>query len=153
MLQRKQSLFMLLSMAAVMVSFFFPFGTLTDAAGELALRSYGVKDAQGAYLDTVSTYWFHIPLTLALLMTGYAIMSFTDRQRQILVLRFSFLVFALSFILISFYISDAQRVYAASTFRFGVASMMPFVALILNWMAARAVRADEQLVRSVDRIR
>lgn len=143
---------MLLSVALVIATYFLSFGAIHGET-DLQLRSYGVKDTTGDYLSTVNSYWLHLPLALSALLTSWSIGLYRDRRRQIFLLRITFFLFAITFILLSLYVSDAQRVYPQAKLSIGPAFVFPPFALVLNWLSARMIRRDEELVRSVDRIR
>jgi hypothetical protein len=153
MIQRIQSLYLLLGAAALILSYFVSFGTLPAAEAEYAVRSYGLKGADGNYLEGVSTYWFHIPLSLVIAANLWALVKFGDRRAQLNLVKGTFVLFAVSFVLLSLYIYGAGTAYPEAPMKPGVAVVLLFIALLLNWLAARAIRKDEELVRSVDRIR
>ncbi len=153
MIQRVQSLYLIISVFAIVLSYFLPFGSLESFQGVLEIRSYGLKNAAGEYLESVSSYWFHIPLFLVVLLDVFVLSQYRDRKRQIQFLRISFLLFAVSFILLSLYINSAGQLEGAGHLQMGISLLLPFAALVCNWLAAKAIRKDEALVRSVDRIR
>jgi hypothetical protein len=153
MIQRIQTLFLLVSTVALVVSYFIPFGSFSEGIQLLELRSYGIKSQEGIYLDTVSTWWFHIPLSMVIVANLWTLFLFNDRRRQILILKLTFLLFAISFVLLSMYIHDAGKAYADTKMKPGISVVLLFVGLALNWLSARAIRKDEELIRSVDRIR
>jgi multidrug transporter EmrE-like cation transporter len=153
MIQRRQSLFLAASILLLVFSYFIPFGTIMHGEELLFIRSYGLKSADGNYLPDISTYWFHLPLSLIVLLNGYTLFKYRERKSQIIWLKFTFLLFAVSFVLLSMFISGIPAALPGSVLTAGPAIACPFLALLLNWLAARAIRKDEELVRSVDRIR
>lgn len=68
------------------------------------------------------------------------------------IVRSTFILFALSYSLLAFYVMDAQKVLDA-TFQVSTAVFFPFTAMLCNWLALCAIQKDEELVKSVDRIR
>ena len=153
MIQRIQSVFMAISIALIIAAFFIPLGYFSDTAESLTMTAYGVKDAAGTSMAGVNTYWFIIPLTLALAVTIKALFGYKSRVSQLRDLRLSFVALAFSFLLMAFYVNSAQGAIVAKVFSMGIGFFMPFGALIFNWLAARAIRKDEALIKSVDRIR
>ncbi|MFN8776120.1 MAG: DUF4293 domain-containing protein [Flavobacteriales bacterium] len=153
MIQRIQTLFLLVATAALVVSYFIPFGYFPMDEQMLEIRSYGVKDASGEYLSTVSTWWFHIPLSLVVAANLWTLFQYNRRRHQILILRATFVLFAVAFVLLSMYIYGVDQIYAPASLRPGLSVFLLFAGLLLNWLAARAIRKDEELIRSVDRIR
>jgi hypothetical protein len=149
MIQRKQSLFLIASVLLFLSTFGFPFGTI----GSFELHNYKVIAADGTAVEGVSTYYFSIPLAIASLISAYAIFLFGSRQRQMAVVRISFIFYAISFALMSLYMMSAAKVITEASLHLGVSFFLPFAAFFSNLIALRAIRKDEQLVKSVDRIR
>jgi len=153
MFQRAQSVFIIAAMLLIVCSYFIPFGTFSDGVNGLNMGAYGIKNDAGEMLNEPSSYFLYIVHFLILVIDGYALISFKKRSLQIRVLRFGFLMFAISFILIALYINDGNAAFPGMHFTPGISLFLPIGAVLFNWLAARSVRKDEELVRSVDRIR
>lgn len=153
MIQRVQSLYLILSIILLVGSYFVPFGTVALDSSEWAIRSYGLRNADGVYASEPGSYWFHIPLTAIILANTYSLFNYSNRKRQLRVLRFTFLLFAASFVLLSLYIFQIGSVYPDGVVSPGASLLILFGALASNWFATRSIKKDEELVRSVDRIR
>lgn len=149
MIQRKQTLFLIASVLLFLTTFGFPFGTI----GTFELHNYKVIAADGSAVEGVSTYYFSIPLAFASLISAYAIFLFGNRRRQMAVVRISFIFYAISFALMSLYLMSAAKVITDNSLSPGISFFLPFAAFFSNLIALRAIRKDEQLVKSVDRIR
>ncbi|MFN0031191.1 MAG: DUF4293 domain-containing protein [Flavobacteriales bacterium] len=147
MIQRRQSIYLLLATALIVCSYFFPFGYVGDAV----LRSYGVKH-HGQYIADVSSYWFHLPLFIVCLLLLIAFFSFTNRKRQMALLRGTYIFYVVSFSLLAFFVWNAQHKLQGE-FQAGISLFMAFAAMLFGYLALRAIRQDEELVRSADRIR
>jgi hypothetical protein len=153
MIQRVQSLFMLISIFSIIATFFVPIGTMADEASIMQMTPYGVQEPESGLRLANNNYYFYAPLTVALVLTIRALLSFKNRKSQILSLKFSFLLFAATFVLMALYVNDVQGALQGMKFALGVGFFLPLVAIALNWLAARAIKKDEELVKSVDRIR
>lgn len=149
MIQRKQTLFLLASVLLFLSTFAFPFGTL----GSNVLHNYKVIAADGSTVEGITNYSFSIPLAIASILSAAAIFLHQNRQRQMAAVRLSFIFYAVSFALMSLYILDAAKVLSTESFSIGVSFFFPFGAFFSNLIALRAIRKDEQLVKSLDRIR
>ena len=149
MIQRKQTLFLAASLILFLSTFAFPFGTI----GSHELHNYKVIAADGSAVEGISTYYFSIPLAIASLISAYAIFLYAGRKRQMAVVRLSFIFYAASFALMSLYIMNAVKVLNAEPFSIGISFFLPFAAFFSNLIALRGIRKDEQLVKSLDRIR
>ncbi len=149
MIQRKQTLFLLASVLLFLSTFSFPFGTL----GSNVLHNYKVIAADGSTVEGITNYSFSIPLAIASILSAVAIFLYQNRKRQMAAVRLSFIFYAVSFVLMSMYISDAAKVLSTESFSTGISFFLPFGAFFSNLFAVRAIRKDEQLVNSLDRIR
>lgn len=149
MIQRKQTLFLIASVLLFLTTFGFPFGTL----GSYELHNYKVIAADGSAVEGVSTYYFSIPLAIATLISAYSIFLYGNRQRQMAVVSISFIFYSISIALMSLYLMSASRIIAESELSLGISFFLPIAAFFSNLIALRAISKDEQLVKSVDRIR
>lgn len=149
MIQRKQTLFLAISVLLFLSTFAFPFGTI----GLNELHNYKVMGADGTAVDGISTYYFSIPLAIASIISAYAIFLYANRSIQMAVVRLTFIFYAASFALMSMYILDAVKVLPNETFALGISFFLPFAAFFCNLIALRGIKKDEQLVKSLDRIR
>jgi hypothetical protein len=149
MIQRKQTLFLAASVILFLSTFAFPFGTI----GSYELHNYKVISIHGGDLQEISTYYFSIPLAIASIFSAFAIFLYSNRMRQMAVVRISFIFYAASFALMSLYIMNAVKVIGGESFQLGVSFFLPFAAFFCNMIALRGIRKDEQLVKSLDRLR
>lgn len=149
MIQRKQSIYLLLSIAAFVASYFFPFGQFAQHE----LYAYHAKDLFGTPVEGINHFWFHAPYAVAALVSAVVIFLYGNRPKQMAVLRLTFILFAASFALMAFYIRGAASVLNDTDFMPGVSFILVFFSFLLNMLALRSIKKDEMLVRSVDRIR
>lgn len=152
MIQRKQSIYLIL--AATMCAT----ATLTtlfklEFAGEIfTIQSTGLYDSQ----DELQLY----PYVLApLLITGglYSLISisfFKDRKKQMKHIRWVAWITGLANVaLLGFLVISINELGPDAKFKFSVFALTPFLAFLFSILAYRGVKADEELIRSVDRIR
>ena len=149
MLQRKQTIFLAASILLFFASFTQPFGTI----GTYELHNYKVIAHDGSEAADISTYYFSIPFAIASIISAIAIFMYSNRQRQMAIVRLSFIFYAASFALMSLYIMDAVKVLTPEPFALGISFFLPFAAFFLNLIALRGIKKDEQLVKSLDRLR
>lgn len=153
MIQRIQSLYMFLAIAAIVLTFLIPIGKMADGVITADVTPYGVYDSQANVRMVPDDYLFYIPLALALILTVLSFFSYNDRKAQIKYLKLTFFLFAVTFVLMALYINDVQSVLQGMTFSLSAGFFFPLLSVVFNWLAAKAIRKDENLVRSVDRIR
>lgn len=153
MLQRIQSVFMILSTVAIALTILLPLGHFDNNGIQFTMTAMGLKSSEGVTLPSVNHYMFIAPLIVAGLVTLKGIFNYKNRAGQLRDIRLSFLMLAIGMVLMAMYVNSAQTAQAESKFHFGMAFFLPIVALVFNWLAAKHIRKDEALVRSVDRIR
>lgn len=134
--QRIQTLFMsVVVLLAVCLLFVFEVGV--DANG---VALYG-KDIVLVFFESV----------LTMLIVIVAIFQFKNRQNQFVLNRVAILI---QFFLLGFFVYRALSVPGEGlTSEKGIGAFVPIVSIVLLALANRAIKKDEDLVKSVDRIR
>lgn len=150
--QRKQTVFLLLAIAAIILSLLVPVAhlspTVLGGAGS-TVYNLGVV-ADGAYRFGLSSA-LALLLSLAGILAVAAIFTFKNRRLQMRLCSLSMLMLALWYVWLAVSILTSGSSQANLSLAFG--SCLPLVAFILDWLARRGVKADEELIRSMDRIR
>lgn len=154
MIQRIQTLYLLVAAALMAVALFVPIATFTTASGEIfTLEAYSLSSANASQ----STLWMGILMTLSAALPLVTIFLFKNRMLQVRLcaVEFVLLLGSIAFMAIYFWLSGANALADAEVLHrhIGWAAIMPIVAIALTLMAARATFKDEMLVRSLDRIR
>jgi peptidoglycan/LPS O-acetylase OafA/YrhL len=158
MIQRIQSVYLLLAIAIGISMFFLPFASITSGASVgsfkvlhlLDISVYEndiIKTSTGIYLPAILTTVF---ITIALVI----VFSYKNRKMQIMMCKLNMLLLALLIALIFYqvdmlsYGSDAitKPIYHAGTY-------LPVIALILLYMSLKAIIKDDALIKSADRLR
>ena len=143
MIQRVQTVYLLLSMFGCMLLYYLPVWQTNDAES-------GTMTSVGA-----GTHFTLLPLPFIIaIMHAFSIFSFKTRKRQLafcmanIVLLALFLIWALINIQIE---HQFFQHFDISEFRLG--SAIPLIGIALNILARRMIRKDEELVRSTNRLR
>ena len=147
MIQRIQTLYLLISAILIAFLIVLPFAEILSDG---VIYQFNIK---GLLLDGVlkkSGALLSILTGMGLALHGYAILSFRNRTRQIRVI-----VFAILFLLgvIGMFYFFTYFSFSGSKISFKMGAVFPMVAIILDYLAIRAVGKDEALIRSIDRIR
>ncbi|MFN8350304.1 MAG: DUF4293 domain-containing protein [Flavobacteriales bacterium] len=159
MIQRKQTLFLLAAMVLLGLMYVVPavaYHRLPDDA-RFTFHPWGLENHLGV---VVPDFNFPLPfqwiLAVCILGMGVSIFLYGNRPRQMRVVRgISLLVLlcggAQAFVhqSVQSYLGTAPHV--ESSFQAGF--FLPFLAFACCWLAERGIRQDEQLVRSMDRLR
>lgn len=160
MLQRIQTLFLLAISIFMIVTLFVPMWTATNEnKGEMIelnaffMKYYQVSETgQQIETDSKPTFYLAVLALLAAVVSAYSIKRYDNRLTQMKLGALNSLLMA-ALLLIALYLShtgeqalEIRGVYALGFF-------LPGAGLVCNILANRFIRRDEQLVRSVDRLR
>lgn len=151
MIQRIQTVYWLVITALLVVTMLSPIGFLTEAGGafDSVLKPLGLTLADGG---TETTWGLFAILLLNAVVAFATIFLYKNRMLQVRMCVFSALLE------IGYYAAVAVFVYMLKSdleaaFRPGWALALPFVCIILNYLAFRATYADEVMVRASERLR
>lgn len=155
--QRKQSLFLLLAGLLSLSTWLFPVATYQRAQESFEFRTTGLYTADGTELaDVAMKVPFHIVLTILGAALLVSVLMYGNRPRQMRFVRGTYLLM-LATIAFLFITDNSVQAYLQEggqvSGHYGLSFYAPLLVLVLAFMAERAVRADEALVRSVDRLR
>jgi hypothetical protein len=156
MIQRIQTLFLSVAIIACALLFFFPIATYqNEIQGTYKLFATGMK-----YMDqqTSINFWATFPmlflLSASILLSLAAIFTFKKRKLQLLFVNINIL-FTIAFVAFIFlFYSDhffREIVKAQPSYQFG--GFIPLISLVFLILAFRAIRKDEALIKSTDRLR
>ena len=149
MIQRIQSVYLLAVTILMIVCMCTPVGNIianTQEISELGNLCIALPDGTKDYAPWAL---FAILLIVALLSFG-TIFLFKKRMLQIRLTIFS------SVMLIGYYLTLAAFIFMLAdetSFSASWTICLPFVGIILNWLAIRGIGADEALVKAYDRLR
>ena len=151
MIQRIQSVYWLVITALLVVTMLSPLGFFTEAGGafDSVLKPLGISLADGGY---ESTWGLFAILLLNAVVAFATIFLYKNRMLQVRMSVFSALL------QIGFYVAAGVFIYMLkddlqASFRPGWVLALPFICIILNYLAFRATYADEVMVRASERLR
>lgn len=153
MLQRVQTLFFLLACGSLVIMFFMPLALVKPYPESQSQVTMFCMETQPGECAAVNNYGFPFAIAASALLFLYTLLQFKNRKRQVILSRFNFLLLAVAMVLLSVYISNAQAFAGGQELSLQSAFFLPVVAVAFNWLAARAIKKDEELVRAADRIR
>lgn len=152
MIQRKQTLWLLLAAVCLVLTLAMPVGTIisTDLTfSDLTALGFGddVNAAVGAH-----TPWGVLTLTaLALVAAVLAIFGFKNRAKQLKMSNIMMLLSALAIVVTYIYVQSYTPEGFMNDLKPGC--VLYFVAYAAGFMARRGIRKDDELVKAADRIR
>ncbi len=158
MIQRIQSVYLLLAALAGIMTFFLPFAHFLE--GDIKLAEYavfGLFNVQSDVFESNGPFGFPawIFSTLQVAIPIVAILLFKNRPLQMKIVRLAFLV-NLAFVVYLFFAVDGliEDMFSAETeVLYHVGFYMPVVGIAFLFLAIRGIKKDEALVKSLDRLR
>lgn len=147
MIQRIQTVYLLISVVLMGLLFALPFAEIAKDGVVYLFNFMGVS-ADGA--TKMNGIIIPVLIALILILHGYAITSFKNRALQQKVVG---AVLVALLILIGVFIYFTYLSFGGAQISFKIASSFPLIAIILDYLAIRAIKKDEALIRSIDRIR
>lgn len=157
MIQRIQSIFLLISGLVLILVLFFPVwssevpGQYTVLADAISLK---MMDPGGNILKEETTIFIAILATVGALNSLFSIFRFKNRKFQIKLGMLTVLIDCLLIGAYVFAITKGQDMLGIEDIgSFHLAFYMPFISLIFTSLGNYYIKKDEKLVRSVDRLR
>ncbi len=149
MIQRKQTIFLLLAIGALIACLCLPIGAFEPKTMGAVQEWFnlGQQTDSGFELDVIP----FVDLAVVVVLSLANIFMYKRRKIQARLCTIAIAVCVFWYCYFGGYIIGSSMADAHFIFRFG--SCLPLVAIILFVMARRGIMADERLVRSIDRIR
>ncbi len=150
MIQRIQTVFLLLASVCMLVSVVTPLAKFYLGSEMLVFESLGISQNGEIVNSTWALFAIGAISSLISLLTVFLY------KTRILQIRFS--IFNI-IVMIGFYIYFGVLIFNINPdsglefYKIGVGSIMPLIAVILTYLAIRRIGADEVLVRSLNRLR
>lgn len=154
MIQRIQTIYLAISIICMGLVFLFPFATYTFIGEPTTFESFtGLGFEKGT--NDFFTFPVIINIFLSIILSILAILSFKNRKRQILITKINFITVLLLvvFIFANFNFIESFLSISKENISYGIGMFLPIVALVAIIMAYRAIKKDEDLIKSMDRIR
>ena len=155
MIQRIQTLYLLLATVLMSLTLFLPLATIWEGGNEMVVKAF-FADGEMGFKAPLPIY-MGIVLTAATLLPLVTIFLFKKRlvQIRLCVSAIVLLLGSAGFIALYCYrLCDVlSEMFTNLNFTLGFASLIPVVAIIPVVLAIRGIAKDEALVRSLDRIR
>ena len=149
MIQRIQSVYLLVVTILMVICMCSPIGSIITNANEISeLSNLCITFPDGT--KDYSPWALFVILLVVAALSFVTIFLFKKRMLQIRLTIFS------SVVLIGYYLALVAYLFMLAedtTFSASWTICLPFAALILNWLAIRGIGADEALVKAYDRLR
>lgn len=136
MIQRIQTIYLLIA-ALLMIGLYIWFPLVQDEAGNLVTKK--------------EDYSVFIPIFLSISLSIISIFAFKNRLRQFILNRINII---LNFILLGVFVFNSLSVSGeVLVSEKGIGVLIPIISIVFLVLANKAIKRDEDLVKSVDRLR
>ncbi len=152
MIQRKQTIFLLIALIINILLFFIPFCEFSIDKTEIyKITAFGITATSDNTIIT-NTYPLLILLIIIVAINFITIFLFKKRVLQI---RLNILNIILNIGLIGlfFYFMHKATADTQAIISYKISMIIPLISIILYFLAIKFIRSDENLLRSLDRIR
>lgn len=151
MIQRIQTVYLLLVTVLSIVTLCLPIGRFVDAQGAVVAEMYNLSLLLADGSKSFAPWALFVMLVVVAITAFGAIFLYRKRMRQV-----RFTIFS-GLLLIGYYIAYGIFAYILGDkyghFSISWVAGLPAVALILDYLAFRGIMKDELIVRSLDRLR
>ncbi len=155
MIQRIQTIYLFLVFIFALLFIFFPKGIIETASLSYIVKSFAIEIAETgesySYSNFLSLLVIILPFVI-MIMSVYSTFQYKNRPLQIKLGKMNVFMHVLLVVSVFFYL-DALKTHLQGTISYGIAIIFPLAAMLFLLLANRAIRKDEQLVRSADRLR
>lgn len=152
MIQRIQTLFMIVAACLMLVATFAPLSTITSSSQLLTFYATHIEDIKGQISYTPVLVLQGFLMLSSALLSFINVMLFAKRKLQMLlsIVNVAIIVVVCNVLVFT---TLGHVTSPDHSVMFAVSSVMPIIAFILHILAYRAIKKDEMLVRSLNRIR
>lgn len=156
MIQRIQSVYLLIATIVTIVLLFIPIGTIYTAEAQYTFTCFNVHLPDGSVV--MSTLYIALVLILSAGITVYSIFKFKDRMKQSRLVSLNMLVFLIGIMMMIWlfpdYLFEKKGIMKEDDiFQFNYWIMIFVLPPVGMFLANRAIRNDEKKVRAADRLR
>ncbi|MCF0198617.1 MAG: DUF4293 domain-containing protein [Bacteroidaceae bacterium] len=148
MIQRLQSIYLLISAILQVICLSLPLGRLVGENGEQMGQLYNLLLRSVTGEASFSPWALFALLLTSATLTFIDIFLFKKRALQMRVASFTCILLLGYYAYLAFFVWNIEASYTPS-----ITAAFPFVAIVLNYLAFRGILRDELLVKSLDRLR
>ena len=153
MIQRIQSLFLLLAAFLSAAPIFLALASVTIGSATYSLTMFSLTSDGGAAEFDVNM----LPMTFLgatlLVVPILAIFSYKNRKQQIRIAQINILLI-ISFLVLAFFMAGQLKTAASvDEVSYGFGGIFPLISILALILAIRNIKKDEELIRSADRLR
>ena len=157
MIQRIQTVYLILVAVLMTLAAVLPVAEYFDVAKnivyQLDMRGFVQLNPDGTFLSAISTNPVTFIFGIILVVTIMTIFKYKNRKQQFRLCTVNFLLILIYTIVLTVVIFVGKNKLVGTELTLKIPAVFSIVALILNYLAMRGIAKDENLVKSMDRLR
>jgi len=157
MIQRIQTVYLLLVAILMTLAAVLPVAEYFDIAKnivyQLDMRGFVQLNPDGSFLSAISTNPSTFIYCIILVVTIMTIFKYKNRKQQFRLCTINFILILVYTIVLAVVIFMGKSKLTGTELTVKIPAVFSLVALILNYLAMRGIAKDENLVKSMDRLR
>ena len=161
MIQRIQSIFLLIAAIIPIVIIFIPIGVVDTRLVHYVYDSISLKEGIPGGTSVIRLYYLAFCLALTAGMSLFALFRYKNRVKQMQIVSITMIIFLITLLLMLWVCPDIvfKKFFAArmEDYMFSFKTMPLIILIVIEalclLMANRFIKKDEELVRSTDRLR
>lgn len=150
MIQRIQTIFLLIAMVLLIVAMFSPLAVLVAGDNILFYKVCGFYKGEEVLFNAWGLLTF---ASVSALLSLITIFMYKNRKLQVRLCNINIITIVIAYITFGVYLNAGLDKLEATFLRIDYGIALPAIAIILIVLAISRIKKDERLVRSLDRIR
>ncbi len=155
MIQRIQTVYLFLVFLFALLFIVFPKGIIDIDGVVYTVKSWSIVSSDGAekleYSSILGIISMILPFFI-MILSIYTSLLFKNRLLQIKLGKVNIFLHVILVVSTFFYLDQLKNTFSGE-FSYGVGVVFPLISMVFILLAGRAIRRDEELVRSADRLR
>ncbi|MDR2963272.1 MAG: DUF4293 domain-containing protein [Bacteroidales bacterium] len=153
MIQRIQSIYLLASAVLVAVATFFYFAEFSFVDYHIIFSPYAITASMPGFFETQSMLSLSASMWIMVIVSVGSIFCYKNRKLQLNIIRYECLFKIALIVFVAFFIYRLSAAENVMAMQLKTASLLLVISIVTDVLAFLAIRKDENLVRSIDRIR
>jgi hypothetical protein len=150
MLQRIQTVYLILSTIALTLTIWMPFASFDKSGSISTFTIFGLSTTTE---DINSWFPYYVVIGLSVALSLFAITQFKNRKRQLNLGKINYLLLLATIVMLFLDTDNVAQKLFVEKIQYGFGMYLPVVALAFTFLANRSIKKDEDLVKSVERLR
>lgn len=151
--QRAQTIYLSLVVVSMALTLVLPFATFTINSDDITFNLFGLNPASE---DANVWFPYYIVIALILALALFGITQFKNRKRQLNLGKLNYLLILALVVMLFIDTSSLAEDLGQSKdepISYGIGMFLPVAAFAFSFLANRSIKKDEELVKSVERLR